>query len=145
MATDADTMRYVETFNTKMEDFLADISELVKVNPAIAGEVNALKASIKLLSTTAKGLWEGTADRTQRNVIDMFNKLVAKPYGDKILTGDEDFFLHKSYDGEVSCNRTIVDSIKGMWVSLVPEDKEAVKKHMKLLVMLTKKVFPDTE
>lgn len=126
----SDKQRFIHMFNTKMDDFIRDLRQLVEINPAIATEVATLSTSVCM----AKNF-------NPSSPCEMFFRLVTVPYGEHILVGNDAFFLEKTYEADGVSNNNMVDSLKRLWESMTDHDKDAVKAHMKLLVTICKKVY----
>ncbi len=127
-----DRIKYIDAFNTKMDDFIKDLGNLVCINPDISKEVTALSSGMRM----AKNINVCTP-------CEMFYRTVAVPYGDRILKNDDEFFLSQTYNGV--CSNSIVDALKTLWKSMTPEDKDHVKKHMTLLVKLSQLAYAEAQ
>lgn len=83
-----------------------------------------------------------TNKQNKTKFIDIF---VAKVliYKDKIMAGDESYFLNKSYDKELesSDHNNSVFEFKDIWSSLKPDNKNLVIQYMQILCLLAEKYF----
>jgi hypothetical protein len=115
-------------FNRKLSDFTSD---LVTSFPHVP-EFNIMRKSAQLMA----------------NVMDvkgnqaLFDKHVASRYADHIKCRDEAFFLTESYaaaGGNTSSGLNVVEVLKGVWRSLSDADKDAMWRHLQVLVILNER------
>ena len=71
---------------------------------------------------------------------EMFNSCVAVPYGDKINTKNEDFFLEECVYNAQYADINIVNKLKNKWRTLNDDNKEVVWKYLHVLMALNSKV-----
>lgn len=74
-------------------------------------------------------------------VINVFNKHVNQPYGDKILQKDDEFFMTHTYDNLLEKNNAqfMIEKVKSYWTQMDDETKEIIWKYFKVLILLDKK------
>lgn len=106
-------------FNAKMIEFVDDLSNLFP-------DLHEFK-----LMRTAIGLANNSSA-----VQKIFHATVVVPYQSQINTKDETFFLNKEY-AEVEQYTNIVNVLKTVWVKLSTENKDAVWKHLQLLMYIS--------
>lgn len=76
-------------------------------------------------------------------VFNIFYDRVILPFGDRVLSKDESFFLNHDYDdvrGEHEEASAIIDKVKSYWKVMGDADREVVWKYFKVLVLLGKKI-----
>jgi hypothetical protein len=86
---------------------------------------------------------EQLANERSNKIIDMFILSVLK-YEDKILEGDEEFFLCKNYDGELNNDKNRIlkaFEFKSIWKSVNDQNRSAIKSYMVLLCKIARKYF----
>ena len=128
------TLRYYESFNTKLEEFIGDLS-------ATFPELNDIK-SIKTSFVFAKSM-------NPRMPQQLFKSYVADKFGEKIMARDEGFFLEHDYkdvlddSGMISgfdkSSVDIIGQLKTMWKDMSTVNKDAVWKYLAVLVYLSDK------
>jgi hypothetical protein len=120
---------YLDLFNAKFREFVGD---LVKVFP----EDNELKLLHKGL-----GIIIAVNDRL---LIEIYRDRVLRPFGDKLMERNEEFFLANTYEDirtEVADGERIIQKVKGYWQTLDDTNKEVVWKYLHVLLMLCKKIY----
>jgi hypothetical protein len=125
MATESIT--YYECFNSKLEEFLVDLSRTI---PEFT-DLKVLKNGVSL----AKNL-------DPKMPLTMFNQHMTPDYEDKILKRDDNFFMHENYDEIVHDNGINIDFVpylKEVWSKLSDEDKNAIWKYLHLFVLLSRR------
>ena len=123
-------MDLYDVFNQQLKDFIADVSA---VYPDIKGMTPVINLAMGLEKTTPAT---------------MFSRMVAHKFGDRIAKKDESFFLEYSFSDEVSSSAgvlpglglDIVGQLKNVYQTLQPSNKEAVWKHLQVLVLLCKRI-----
>jgi len=122
-------MDSVAKFNTVFLEFVAD---LVKVFP------NDME--FKMYQIALKGVQLAQP----RLVSQVFHDSVTVLFYDKIQARDETFFLQHNYNdvaGEIDDGARIINKTLSCWKSLKDDDKEVVWRYMKVLCVLTLKIF----
>lgn len=123
-------MDKLQKFNVTFEEFIED---MVKVIPDDA----ELRVYEMLLRSCLK--------TDPHYVLDVFHSCVTVPYGEEILSKNEDFFLRHQYDSITEANSQaldVIDRIKAYWQELNDVNKEVVWKYFRVLVLLDKKINP---
>lgn len=125
-----DTSRYIDMFNTKMKKFIADLQPIVvqQGNAAVIKDLAAINSTVSAAQNIA--YMAGAPCET-------FYRVVTLPYAEQILSGDADFFLQKNYETEIA-DKSIVDTIKQLWLDLSEENQKAMADHIKVLVAISK-------
>lgn len=111
-----------QLFNMKFDEFLED---LVSTYP----EEDELKAMKNMLDLSIKCMGSNVPQ-------EMFNSCVAVPFGTRILTKDESFFLEECPYDQRYADINIINKLKSKWKGLSSENKEVVWKYMKVLLVL---------
>lgn len=122
-------MDYLEKFNTTMEEF---ISDLVKVFPD--------DMELKMYQLALKGLVVATPNLLSEK----YYRRVTTPYYDQIVSKNEDFFLNHDFEQVkegVEDGMRIIEKTMNYWTTLGQDDKETVWKYMKVLCILSKKLY----
>lgn len=113
-----------DLFGRKLLDFAEDVQPLIGHMPAYTLVTSGIK-------------WMCNFD-PQKNV-DLFKDYVAKPYGSRIESKDESFFLTAEL-GSSGHENTLVDMIRNVWtIGLTAQDKEAVWAHLQVLLLLSRR------
>jgi hypothetical protein len=130
-------------FNQKLLDFIDDIGQLRRAGKArnVPG-FEMLRPGVALASA---------ADVTQPHAI--FKMHVVDRYGPRIMSKDEAFFLQNaSLQADVStaaasagmagigAGLDVVQILRSTWSELNTEEKDAIWKHLQLLVLLSNKI-----
>ena len=84
--------------------------------------------------------------KNPKNKIKFIEIFVAKVlrYKSDIDSGNEDFFLHKSYDSDLDKDNSLISKVfefKNIWVQLKQENKDLVKQYMQILCELAQNYF----
>jgi hypothetical protein len=119
--------KYFECFNTKLIEFLSDLSTSFPVMT----DLKTMKSGLNLAINMDYKL-------PQR----VFNQHLNETLETMILNKDEAFLLENNYQHIVESHSIDVDiiyTLKNMWKSLNDSDKEAIWKYLQLLVLLNKK------
>jgi hypothetical protein len=116
----------VQLFNRSLLDFIDALAPLIGHLPMHT----AVAASAKILAHVDEG----------RN-LDYFDRYVASRYGAQITARDESFLLAESYT-EAPEDSDIVQLLKATWSTLSPDEKDAIWKHMQVLVLLCRGCRP---
>jgi len=124
-------MNYLEKFNVTIAEFVADLVKVLPNDPELCVYAMVLGAAIK---------------SNPHYVFDMFNSTVVDPYGDQIISRNEEFFLQEDYAAQIGENKDsvqFVGRIKLYWKDMSSDDKEIIWKYFRVLVMLSRKVVLD--
>ena len=115
-------------FNDKVSEFL---KELQNAYPEI-DQFKRLKAAFNLLSSVQEDA-----------PVKIFKRVVLDRFKDKILSSNEDFFLdYADYDGIENYSKRpeywadFFEQLKSLWKDMSQDNKDAIWKYMKLLVLL---------
>lgn len=79
--------------------------------------------------------------QNSNKVIDMFVMYILTKYEDKILEGDEDFFLGRNYKDEHNGDSNGIMKVfefKSLWGDLTEQNKSAIKEYMKILCQISR-------
>lgn len=112
----------VTDFNSTLLDFATKISVLFPCS-VIGANINIIRPML-----TTKD------ENTKHKIIHIFI-LKVLPYKQQIDSGDEQFFLNKSFNEDTNDNNMLnnIFEIKKLWKQLNNENKENVKRYMQLL------------
>jgi hypothetical protein len=116
-------MDYADLFNRKLQEFFQDLEE---VGIERVQEYPLLKASSQLLASMDK-----------QRPAEVYNKYVAVPYEVQITNRDETFFWNESFSNVKDV--AIVHAIKQIWQTLDDANKDAIWKHLQVLLILARK------
>ena len=122
-------MDYLKKFNDLFCDM---IGELVTVFPSDS-ELRLYKFAVE--ATIA-------ADAFLANRI--FNEYVAIPYGDKIQSKDETFFMEKDYQEYAYGDQNTMDvfkKLKTCWTDLNDDNRAAIWKYLTVMLNLNHKIY----
>lgn len=117
-------MDAIDVFNAKLGEFVDDMR-------AVYPDAKELKAYLQLSTQLNKRLAHS-----------VFERMVVVPYGASILSRDESFLMSQDFQ-ELSSqggDLDIVSRLKTVWRSLSDADKDAIWKHMQLLVRLSGRI-----
>lgn len=114
-----------DLFNRKLNDFLEDLEQIGIQN---VQEYPLLKTSCQMLASIDK-----------KRPAEMFHKYVVGPYEKQITDRNEEFFWNETYGSNNSM--LIVQAIKQIWKTLDDDNKEAVWKHMQVLMVISRKII----
>ena len=114
-------------FNRKLIEFLNDLCLCCPEVGSFSMLSTAVGVGIKVDPTAAQKV---------------FHSSVVDGYGDKIKNKDETFFLQHSYDEHATTYdlQVIVNNLKQVWKNLSNENKEAIWKHLQVLMVLSTRV-----
>lgn len=115
------TPNFSDMFYTRLIDFVDD---LLTICPNMS-ELKLFKKGLQL-----------EMPLTKKDVIKIFRENVVAPYGQKIEARDEVFFLDTADYSTVTTEFDLIQKIKNIWKNLDDDNKEAVWKHLNLLVKL---------
>lgn len=121
-------MDYLKKFNDLFCDM---IGELVTVFPSDS-ELRLYKFAVEATIATDAFL----ANR-------IFNEYVAIPYGDKIQSKDETFFMEKDYQEYAAGDQgtmEIFTKLKKCWKDLNDENRDTIWKYMRVMLNLNTKI-----
>jgi len=88
-------------------------------------------------------VWSAAIDKAAPQAL--FEHLVVKPFGEKILHRDESFFLYESYNDyneymqHYGHDLNLIHKLKGIWKNLDDENKGMIWKYMQVLLVLSQK------
>lgn len=113
-----------QLFNGKLQDFVSDLTEIHPL-PDLKVFKGMLELAIKMDATVPSA---------------MFHKCVAVPYGAFIKNKDEAFLTGHTFDevGQFT-DLNIVNRLKTLWVDLSHDNKDAVWKHLQVLLVLSQR------
>jgi hypothetical protein len=122
-----DRDKYITLFNEKTEEF---VKELTQSFPNVK-QFTYFKSGFMFLRNMDK-------NKPQ----EVFHKYIYLKYKDKLIAGDEEFFLKENY--AVSKDKQedweeFIDNIRDIWKTLDEPSKEAIWKYFKVLVFLNEK------
>jgi hypothetical protein len=120
-----DVAQLYQMFQNKLQDFLDDLRPALGTLP----EYNLLTTSMKFISP-------------EKNYV-IFNTYVAVPYGSRITSKDEGFFLDSSFApgaGGKSDSINLIVMVKEAWSSLTPHDREAIWDHLAVLMIIRDRI-----
>lgn len=124
MVTEQDG-RY-EMFNRKLTDMMEDLSACF---PAVT-------EFAVVLSPPAQMLLKLDPAHAQR----MFHEYVALPHENRILNRDEAFLMSQDRFGPVTSDQgDVVALIKRVWQGASLEDRDAIWKHLHVLIVLSRR------
>jgi hypothetical protein len=115
---------YKEMFHTRLIAFIDDL-QLVCPNMS---ELPLLKNVLRMEMPFSK-----------KDIHKIFRESVVIPFQDKIENKDEAFFLQDADYSSITKEFDLINKIKSIWSTLSPENKEAVWKHLILLIKLNAK------
>lgn len=117
-------MNAKQLFNAKLQDFVSDLTEIHPL-PDLKVFKGLLELAIKMDAAVPPA---------------MFHKCVAVPYGTCIKAKDEAFLASHSFDevGQYT-DLNIVNRLKTLWGDLSPDNKDAVWKHLQVLLVLSQR------
>lgn len=119
-------INYYAVFNTKLLDFLEDLSGVLGHVP----DYKTLVASAKFI-----------ARMEERRNARLFIQFVSGPYGKEILERNESFFVDHEYKEATDANAgDIVQLLKGVWKTLAKEDRDSIWAHLHMLVTITGRI-----
>lgn len=118
----ATNVNYYAVFNTKLIDFLDDLSGVLGHVP----DYKTLVSGAKFLART-----------NERQNAKLFIQYVSGPYGSQILERNESFFVSREYSEATESNTgDIVQLLKGVWKGLAKEDRDSIWAHLHMLVTI---------
>lgn len=118
----------LEKFNRTFNEFVDD---LITVFPN--------DAEFRMVQLAIKGIHFAAPDALHAG----FRERVVIPFGDKILSKDEDFFLGADYSKhttDVEDAERIINKVKQMYKQMNDNDRAIVWKYMRVLVLLSNKI-----
>lgn len=128
--------KFVKAFNNKLHDFAVSLDALSVFFPELLSLVTLFRNTIYLSRIVNESV-----------PVMFFYKHIATPFGRAISARDEPFFLSHAFDdlcAQPHMSREIVVIIKRTWVRLTKENKEAIFKHLDLLLALSKACMPSS-
>ena len=125
-----DAAAHLERFNAVFVEFLDDLTHLFPGD----SELGLMQLAVRAASVATPTLLQSG-----------FHEFVAEPFGDRVLDRDEAFFLAKDdYDQHVSDATVdiaaLVQKIKAGYGRAASEDRAAVWRYLRTLVLLSRKV-----
>lgn len=119
-------------------------NNLVLFNRKLCDFVNALKECCPEVGefATWAPLVELAVTMNPNCAHSTFYSMVVEPYGEKIRNKDASFFLAHTYSEHSSADSfaNIVDKLKQVWKDMSDENKEAIWKHLQVLMVLCMRV-----
>jgi hypothetical protein len=118
----------VSAFNNQIDNMLNEFTEIYSDNNVLMDAVRTIRIAI------------GTFRRINaRKVVENIMHYIY-PYKEHIMLGDDEFFLNHDYTKELEESKigdsVLVDEIKKIYLSSTDENKEALKKYFKVLLIL---------
>jgi hypothetical protein len=123
----AAVLTYYECFNSKLDEFLKDLTSSF---PDIK-DLRLVKNGLQLAKNIDVKLPQN-----------FFNEHVALDYEEKIVKKDEDFFLQENYETIVQkhgIDLDIIGRLKDIWAKLGEKDKEIIWKYLHVLIIINRK------
>jgi hypothetical protein len=119
----------IRLLSLKVIEFLNDLDHII----GDVTDFRVFKQSMKLLSI---------AD--ERSIHQSFNKYICVPYAEYIMSENEVFFLHTDVETHenldvASVNFSLIRILRDRWMTLHDHDREAIWKHLKVLVILNRR------
>jgi hypothetical protein len=121
-------MNYLEKFNQTFVEFVDDLC-IAYPND---GEFQMCKM---VLGTTLA--------MNERLVHKFFITKIIPAFEQKILARDDEFFQNKDYSqysAKIAGAADLIAKIKNMWGDMLPENKEAIWRYLRVLIALAKRV-----
>ena len=120
-------MNYLEKFNNTFNEFVEDMISIFPNDPELRMYKTALSAAMCVDDTM---------------VINIFNDSVVKKYGSQLLARDESYFLNHDYTEiiENADYNALITKIKQYWITMNEENRNAVWKYFKVLILLSRKI-----
>lgn len=119
----------VNDFNSLSLDLARQIGKICP-NSIVANNIDTLEMIIR-------------KSETKRRLIELFVGNVLQ-YKEKIESGDESFFLKKTYEDHLEGNEYYISKVfefKNIWHELSPDNKRIVKEFMSILLILGQEYF----
>jgi hypothetical protein len=117
-----DKLQIIQDFNNMIIDLANQLTQLCP-NSIIANNINNITDIIK---------------RYPKKVIDLFVIYVLK-YKQQIDSGDENFFMNKTYDDDLKDHNHLINKIfefKNIWSQLNKQNRLVVQQYMQYLCQL---------
>ena len=132
----AESKEMLECFNKKLTEFGRDLARLYPSDP----DILSFKASLACMTLV-------DPKKPER----LYHAHVCKPYGERLLSRDESFFLtsneiesaveaHAAEFPEMT--RALLSKLREYWSLMSEGDKTAVWNYFKVLTMLSSKLHP---
>lgn len=114
-------------FNRKLFDMLEDLASSFPTVPEFGIAV----------SPTARMFMNLDPSKAQK----MFHEYVGTPFEKHIVARDEAFLLSQNHEhfGVAASSGDIIRMIKGVWMEASVEDKDAIWKHLHVLIVLSRR------
>ena len=122
-------MDYLKKFNEMFCDMIGELIAVFPNDPELRLYAFGVKTTIATDSYC---------------VSKIFNEHVVIPYGDKILTKDETFFVEKDYNeytGDDQSTSEIFRKLKTCWTDLNDENRTVIWKYLTVMLNLSKKIY----
>lgn len=122
------------SFNTAVMDFLDDLGGTFP-------SCRPIKA--------AREFYEMGMKANKRAPLTIVHDMMMVPYGDKIRSHDEEFFMNHDYSADMAAagsnaawggGQDVIGIVKGLWKDMTPDDKACVFAHLDLIVDLYDRV-----
>jgi hypothetical protein len=120
-------MDYVTKFNSTFNEFLDEMITVFPDDVDFRMYKLAMNAGLSM---------------NNKLIINVFNQSVVTIYGDQILAKDEEFFLNNKYE-DIADNpeyNALINKIKNYWTILSEDNKTAIWKYFRVLILLSKKI-----
>ena len=123
-----------QIFNRKLLDFVEDLKTLRADMRLDLPELDLLRPGINLVINTIG----------HHKPQEVFDEQVASRYGSRILERDEAFLLDETYDhvhADLDAVDVVglIDVLKKAWKDIDPQNKEAVWRHLAVLLLLNQR------
>ena len=118
----------LERFNRTFLEMLRDLSAVFPTDPDLKLYQMAVRTTILV---------------NEAMVRDIVHSYVAVPYGDRLMQKDESFFLTFDYSEVAAGDQeimAIVQKLRDLWVHLNGDNKEAVWRYLRMLILLDRKM-----
>ena len=119
-------MSYLKAFTTQMTNFMNELHEMFPNDRSISIANDSLYLIVKT---------------NPRKLLDFFKEYFL-PHEHNILTMNEDFFLKRNYDDEISDyvkSFNAITNLKNYWSKMSLESKKNIWLYLKVLIKLSKK------
>jgi len=120
-------MDYITKFNATFNEFLDEMITVFPDDVDFRMYKLAMSAGVSMNNTL---------------IINIFNQSIVTVYGDQILAKDEQFFLNNKYEdivGNPEYN-ALINKIKKYWTIINEDNKNAIWKYFRVLILLCKKI-----
>lgn len=129
-------MSFVEAFNNQVDAFIKDLEITFADRKNVISDIRNFRTAINLMRKI-----------NQRKVVENVMYYIY-PYKNQIIQGDEDFFFNHGFEDELKDAKLDGDNglmramhFKTLYRDSSSENKEAIKKYFKVLVVLGEKAL----